>query len=326
MKKRILFTGITGFIGRNTVQHFIKRKYDITAIIRPKTDKNRIKDFDESVEFVEIDLTDTKKLKDYLDDKKFDEIIHIGALRGGRKFSNDDFFAANVKSTEQLIINAQKNKSKFIFCSSVGVFGAIPKELPAGELTERNEDNYYHFTKNQAEKLIQKYVLYGLNAIIIRPAITYGEGDFGFPYTLIKLVDKGLMFYPQGSVKIHMTNINTLSSAFLKASDKDIKSGSAFIVADKSPVELKDLVEFISQTLKNKPYPKNREISKSFFRTGEKIAKFLKSELWVSRFQLISKSWYYDISKSIQELDLNSSQTIPAFKTVIEWYKKLENR
>ncbi len=323
MKKRILFTGITGFIGRNTIHNFIKRKYDITAIIRPATNPIRIKEFQGIVNFVEIDLGDTHKLKQYLDNESFDQIIHIGALRGGRKFTNEEFFAANVKATEQLIINAQKNKSKFIFCSSVGVFGAIPNELPANDLTERNEDNYYHFTKNQAEKLIQKYVLYGLDAVIIRPAITYGEGDYGFPYTLIKLVDKGLMFYPKGSVKIHMTNINTLSNAFLKASDKNIKSGTAFIVADKTPVELKDLVNFISQNLKNKPYPKNREISLSFFRTGERIAKFLKNELWISRFQLISRSWYYDVSKSIKELDLNSSNTIPAFKMVIEWYKSL---
>lgn len=326
MKKRILFTGITGFIGRNTVQHFIKRKYDITAIIRPKTDPKRIKEFEDLVDFVEIDLTDTKKLKEYLENVSFDQIIHIGALRGGRKFTNDEFYAANVKSTEQFILNAQKNKSKFVFCSSVGVFGAIPKEVPANDLTERNDDNYYHFTKNQAEKLIQKYVLYGLDAVIIRPAITYGEGDFGFPYTLIKLVDKGFMFYPKSSVKIHMTNITTLSNAFLKASDKNIKSGTAYIVADKSPVELKDLINFINMTLKNKPYPKNRQISLSYFNTGEKIAQFFKSELWISRFQLISKSWYYDVSKSIKELDLNSSQTIPAFKTVIEWYRNMEGK
>jgi nucleoside-diphosphate-sugar epimerase len=324
MKKRILFTGISGFIGRNTVYHFIKRKYDITAIIRPKTNPERIKEFETIVRFVEIDLTDTEKLRKFLENESFDQIIHIGALRGGRNYSNEDFYAANVKSTEQFILNAQKNNSKFIFCSSVGVFGAIPKELPANELTERNEDNYYHFTKNQAEKLIQKYVLYGLNAIIIRPAITYGEGDYGFPYTLIKLVDKGLMIYPQKTIKIHMTNINTLSNAFLKASDRDIKSGTSYIVADKSPIELKDLIDFISMTLKNKKYPNNRQISLSFFRIGEKIAQFLKNELWVSRFQLISRSWYYDISRSVKELDLNSSLTIPAFKTVVEWYKRDE--
>jgi len=186
----LLLTGITGFIGKSVAKKLIGH-YEITALIRPKTNKKRYAEFIDKVNFVEIDLGDIKKLKQFLEKKAFTYIVHIGALRGGRKFSKEEYQRANVFATEQLVLNAVKNQSKLLFCSSVGVFGAIPLELPANNYTPKQEDNYYHYTKIRSEAIIQKYVLAGnLNAYILRPAITYGGEDFGFPFTLIKLIDK----------------------------------------------------------------------------------------------------------------------------------------
>ena len=156
----------------------------------------------------------------------FASILHIGALRGGRKFSKEIYLKANVDSTEQLVLNAVNNKSKLIFCSSVGVFGAIPIELPANNKTPKQEDNYYHFTKIKCEAIIQKQVLENkLNACIIRPAITYGGEDFGFPFTLTKLIDKKLLYYPKENNRIHLTHIELLSEAFVKALKMEHCSG-----------------------------------------------------------------------------------------------------
>jgi len=186
MTSKILITGISGFIGRNVLKHLMQSYDSITAMIRPGTKPHRIEEFIDHVEFAEIDLTDIPALKEYLDENSFEIIIHIGAVRGGRKLNNSDYFNANVNATEQLVINARDNDSKFIYCSSVGVFGAIPLELPANNTTKTQEDNYYHFTKIRAEALIQKYVLYGLKAAIIRPSITYGTNDYGFPFKFKK--------------------------------------------------------------------------------------------------------------------------------------------
>ena len=225
MTSKILITGISGFIGRNVLRQLVQSHDSITAIIRPGTKHQRIEEFIDKVEFAEIDLTDIPTLKEYLDDNSFEIIIHIGAVRGGRKLSNSDYFDANVNATEQLVINARDNDSKFIFCSSVGVFGAIPLELPANNFTKRQEDNYYHFTKIRAEAIIQKYVLYGLKAAIIRPSITYGTDDYGFPFTLTKLIDKKLLFLPDQDVKIHLANINVITQAFLRLIEINYQPG-----------------------------------------------------------------------------------------------------
>ncbi len=323
MTNKILITGISGFIGRNVLRQLMQSYESITAIIRPGTKPERIKEFVDKVEFAEIDLTDIPTLKTYLDENSFEIIIHIGAVRGGRKFSNSEYFDANVNATEQLVINARDNDSKFIFCSSVGVFGAIPLELPANNYTKRQEDNYYHFTKIRAEAIIQKYVLYGLKAAIIRPSITYGTDDYGFPHTLTKLIDKKLLFLPDQDVIIHLANINVITQSFIKLIEIDYQPGISYNVADNHPIELHKLADFINNELKGKPYSSKRNINIKYFQKGEKIASFFKSELWKARFQLISRHWYYDVGNSYIDLSLNETDTIPNFKLVTDWYKSL---
>ncbi|MDA3813002.1 MAG: NAD(P)-dependent oxidoreductase [Candidatus Cloacimonetes bacterium] len=324
MTNKILITGISGFIGRNVLRLLIQNYDSITAIIRPGTKPERIKEFVDKVEFIEIDLTDIPTLKTYLDENSFEIIMHIGAVRGGRKFSNSDYFGANVNATEQLIINAKDNDSKFIFCSSVGVFGVIPLELPANNSTKRLEDNYYHFTKIRAEAIIQKYVLYGLKAAVIRPSITYGTNDYGFPYTLTKLINKKLLFLPDQDVIIHLANINVIIQSFVRLMEIDYRPGVCYNVADSHPVELHKLADFINNELKGKPYSSKRNVDIKYFQKGEKIASFFKSELWKARFQLISRHWYYDVENSYIDLSLKDTDTIPNFKIVTDWYKDLK--
>ena len=326
MPKKILITGISGFIGRHVARQILQSKHELTAIIRPQTNLKRVEEFQEKVNFVEIDLTDISSLRNFLDENSFDAIVHIGALRNGRKFSKNDFFKANVDATEQLIINANRNKSRFIFCSSVGVFGAIPRELPANNNTPRQNDGFYHYTKIRAEALIQKYVLYGLQAVIVRPSITYGIGDYGFPFKLTKLTDKNLLFLPNKKVLIHLTNVELLAQAFHRLLEFEFTAGAAYIVADKNPVDLKELADFISNELKNKPYSNKRIIDEKYFRFAKKIARFFKRESWITRFELISESWFYDTEDAYQDLNLKNISTIPAFKIVTDWYKSLRRK
>jgi nucleoside-diphosphate-sugar epimerase len=76
---KILITGISGFIGKNVARTLVRHNHDITAIIRPHTDLNRIKEFINEVEFIDIDLTDISTLKEFLKQTSFDAILHIGA-------------------------------------------------------------------------------------------------------------------------------------------------------------------------------------------------------------------------------------------------------
>jgi len=294
----------------------------ITALVRPGTDDTRIAEFKNKIIIEEIDLSNNEKLRTFLADKRFDYIVHIGALRGGRKFPDKVYFEVNVDATNTLLKNACKNRAKFIFCSSVGVFGAIPFEVPAKNTTQLKNDTYYHLTKIEAEKAVKKYQSKKLEAVIVRPAITYGKGDYGFPYTLIKLVDKKLLFLPKNDVKIHLTHIDLLTQCFDYLVNKSFTKGKSYIVADIKPVSLKSLCDLISIQLHNKPYPANRQVSKKIFDVAVGLARLFKNELWTSRFELISQSWFYEVDNTFDSLQLSRSNTMDNFNIVIDWYKE----
>ncbi|MCP4401474.1 MAG: NAD(P)-dependent oxidoreductase, partial [bacterium] len=174
----------------------------------------------------------------------------------------------NVDATEALARVAIKKSAKFIYCSSVGVFGAIPKELPPSEATERQQDNYYHYTKILAEECLEELKQEGLDYVVVRPSITYGTDDFGFPYSLVNMVKKGVFLNCVAPVKIHMVDIRILSQAFINAAERSVKNGGAYNLCDLHPVNLKELVNFISQELFHDDYPKFKTLPTLAFRCG----------------------------------------------------------
>lgn len=324
---KLLLTGITGLIGGNVLHALLNKPVvsSITALVRPGTDRSRYAAFADRIRIVELDLADIPNLKEFLFTNDFDVILHIGALRGGRKATRQDFLLTNLASTEQMVEYAMAKNARLIFCSSVGVFGAIPAEHPANNQTPRNPDNLYHYTKIEAEKVINRAVLAGLQAAIVRPSITYGRGDRGFPWGLVKMVDKRVFPLINKRIWIHLCHIDSLVNAFMWLLEHPWKSGITLTVADREPVQLGALVDFISRELKGRNYPKYMQFDRFFFAMGERIARLLKNELWVSRFELISKSWFYDVSlyhNLMEQAKIKPVFTIPAFKVTIADYRR----
>ena len=324
MKRSILITGITGLIGRSVLSSLLRldEELQITALVRPGTSVQRFVEFVGRVEIVELDLADLDGLRKFLDASSFDVVMHIGALRGGRSYSKEIFKRANLLATQQITEFCLKQGATLMFCSSVGVYGAIPQELPANDRSPRNPDNYYHFTKIESEKIIQQAVLRGLKAAILRPAITYGPGDNGFPSQLVKMVSHKVFPLINKRVWIHLCHIDLITKAFVWLLTHDWEPGLALNVADREPVQLQSLVHFIARQFTGKNYPALIQFDRSLFRIGESISRWLKNELWTSRFELISRSWFYEVRSTFELMDLPPIFTIPAIQIVINDHKR----
>lgn len=323
MNKKLLLTGATGFIGRHIVQQLSTKKYDITLLVRPQTNKKRLGNLPEKTEIIPLDLRDINSLKRILSENTYDAIVHAGGIRNRPNTSADDYLKANVQSTEQLALHAMKNQSKFIFFSSVGVFGSVPVSLPPEENTPRVGDNLYHQSKIQAEAIINRYVLYKLNSVILRPAITYGTGDFGFPYNLIKMIDKNKIPLPANAPSIHLANVDLLVLAVQYLLHNDYQAGKIYNIADRNPVNLLTLANTISQELKGKDFNKRLIIPNWYFDIAARIAGLLGNKVWESRFQLFSKSWFYNVDAAYEDLKLKNIETPAGIRSTIEWYKNI---
>ena len=153
------------------------------------------------------------------------------------------------------------------------------------------------------------FISRGLNAYIIRPAITYGKGDNGFPTTLAKMVKRRILFLPRKDIKIHLLDVNKLSEVCLNILTNNNPVNKIFTIADQTPVKLKEIVNIIHQYYHKTNYPSFLTIPNSVYNTCTYLFQALRSEKWSVRTRLISESWYYDITETVSSLQFQPANT-----------------
>jgi len=247
-KENVLITGATGFIGSHVAKELLSdESYRIIATVRKKNNSKIVNELEnEGAILVEGDFCDMQFVENLFKEFRIQYVIHIAAIRGGGAGTRDDYYRVNVAGTENLLKASLNNGIKqFNYCSSVGVYGTIPKNMPANIDTELIGDNAYHNSKIAAETKVQNYIRKGLNGYIVRPTITYGKGDDGFPQTLVRLVKNRLLFLPPNDILIHLLDVDSLSCLFINLIKSVHIKQRILIAADKNPISLYQLANLI---------------------------------------------------------------------------------
>ena len=90
MKKNILVTGGSGFIGSAIVKYLVKKKYKVVVFDNNSRGRSRrIKDVNNKISFIKGDIRDKKKLLSI--NKKIDTIIHLAYINGTKFFYKKPF-------------------------------------------------------------------------------------------------------------------------------------------------------------------------------------------------------------------------------------------
>lgn len=169
--------GGSGFIG----QHF-----------KNKLGKNLVKniDIDEGInssEFSKCNILNQNELNKIKTCEEDLTIIHLAAVHFDFQ---RQYFQTNVDGTKNILTYISKNTNikKFVFFSSVATYGN--SELGKHEMSDQNPINDYGKSKLEAEKLIIDWSKRNPNVqiIIIRPAVVFGEYNFGNVYNLIQQI------------------------------------------------------------------------------------------------------------------------------------------
>jgi nucleoside-diphosphate-sugar epimerase len=182
--------------------------------------------------------------------------------------------------------------------------------VPAGLGTRLHGDNLYHRSKIMGEKVVAQYVAKGLDVRTIRPTITYGPEDNGFPATLANLVRAKRFVVCADDVQIHLLDADKLAEFVHLALRSDRLRGDKFIVADSEPISLKALVDRIHEHFYGAPYPVYLKMPGFVFKAAAFLFKAVGNEKWLVRTLLISKSWHYDLSAVLESgLDFVPART-----------------
>ena len=155
MKKTILITGSSGFIGKNLIKKI--PKYSTTI------EKNGEK----------IDLRDKEKV---LKLKRVNTVIHLaGKTPYSKKLSNNEIFEHNILGTLNILeYCVVKKVEKLIFVSSY-VYGNS-KNIAISEKHVVQPHNTYAKSKYLAEELCKDYAKrFGIKVVILRPFNLFGD-------------------------------------------------------------------------------------------------------------------------------------------------------
>ncbi|WP_456418707.1 SDR family oxidoreductase [Methanocaldococcus infernus] len=165
----ILVTGGAGFIGSHVVDKLIDQGYKVLVIDNLTT--GNLKNLNPKAKFLKHDI------REALDIKDVEAIIHHAAQINVRHSVEKPRYDAdvNVLGTINLLELARKADAKFIYASSMAVYGN-PKYLPVDENHEIDPISPYGLSKYCGELYIKLYNnLYGLEYSILRYSNVYGE-------------------------------------------------------------------------------------------------------------------------------------------------------
>ena len=161
--KKILITGVNGFLGQHLAKNFASKNDEVIGISRGPS---RLPTGD--IIYEEVELTDRAMVQQLLQKHQPDVIVHTAALSKPDECNNnrDHCLQVNVEATRHLL---QSATSLFIYISTDFIFG---EDGPHNEDATPGPLNFYGESKWMAEKAVKQS---GLNYAIVRPVFIYGK-------------------------------------------------------------------------------------------------------------------------------------------------------
>ena len=173
---KYIFTGASGFIGTHFTEYLKENIYLNIDIENPIIKNNHLN----------INILDRKSLLNIKINEDDYTLIHLAAVHFDFQ---KKFYETNVEGTKNVLEFVSKNKIKnFVFFSSVAVYGN--SENGKDENSIKVPINDYGKSKWEAENKIREWHKSNLfcRVIIVRPAVVFGEYNFGNVFNLIRQI------------------------------------------------------------------------------------------------------------------------------------------
>jgi nucleoside-diphosphate-sugar epimerase len=208
---KILITGASGFIGSFIVEEALKQDFETWAAVRKSSSKEYLQD--ERIHFIELNLSPKAQLIEQLQPHQFDYVVHAAGVT--KCLNKADFHRINTEGTKNLVdalLDLQMPLKRFVFLSSLSVFGAIKERLPYDEIREDDTpqpNTEYGRSKLEAERYIDS-IGSRLPYIILRPTGVYGpkEKDYFMMAKSIKQhIDFAVGYQRQDITFVYVTDV-----------------------------------------------------------------------------------------------------------------------
>ena len=325
---KILITGASGFIGSFIVEEALKQGFETWAAVRKSSSRAFLTD--ERIHFIELNLSSKTQLIEQLRPHQFDYVVHAAGVT--KCLNKADFRHINTEGTRNLVdalLDLQMPLKRFVFLSSLSVFGAIKEQLPYDEIREDDTpkpNTEYGRSKLEAERYIDS-IGSRLPYTILRPTGVYGprEKDYFMMAKSIKQhIDFAVGYQRQDITFVYVTDV--VQAVFL-ALEKG-ETGRKYFLSDGQVYQSTTFSDLIHEEL-GRPWwlritaPVWVLRVVTFF--GEYIGHMTGkvTALNNDKYNILrQRNWRCDIEPARRELGFEPKvQLKEGVKTTIQWYK-----
>ena len=326
---KILITGASGFIGSFIVEEALKRGFETWAAVRKSSSRAYLQD--ERIHFIELNLSSKVQLVEQLRDMAFDYVVHAAGVT--KCLNKQDFHRINTEGTKNLadaIIETGMPLRRFVFISSLSIFGAIREQQPYEAIRETDTpqpNTEYGRSKLAAEQyLATRHLPY----IILRPTGVYGprEKDYFIMAKSIKQHSDFAVGYKRQDITFVYVQ-DVVQAVFLALEAPDACVGRKYFLSDGQVYQSTTFSNLIHEEL-GRPWwiritaPVWVLRIVTFF--GEYIGRLTGkvTALNNDKYNILrQRNWRCDIQPAIDELDYHPQwQLERGVKETIKWYKE----
>ena len=326
---KILITGASGFIGSFIVEEALKRNMEVWAAVRRSSSREWLQD--ERIHFIELNLSSEDELKKQLQDHVFDYVVHAAGVT--KCLRKEQFYAVNTEGTKHLVnvlLALQMPLKKFIYLSSLSIFGAIREQQPYEAIRETDTpqpNTEYGKSKLEAETFL-KEAADRLPYVILRPTGVYGPREKDY-FLMVKSIqshsDFSVGFKRQDITFVYVKDV--VQAIFL-AMERG-KSGRCYFLSDGQVYQSATFSDLLIRELGNSwclrikaPIWVLRIVT--FF--GEQVGRITGkiSALNNDKYHILKqRNWRCDIEPARRELGYEPQYTLEVgVPLTIKWYQE----
>jgi UDP-glucose 4-epimerase len=259
MKKRILITGVAGFIGSNLIEPLLERNYHVIGVDNLSQGSLRnIEPFlkNPDFEFHKVDVRNFEANRSL--SINIGSIIHLAAYKIPRYSDALDTLLINSEATKNVLELARINQSKVVIASTSDVYGKNT------EVPFREEDDSvigpptvkrwsYAISKMYDEQLCFAYKdRYSLPVVIMRFFGSYGPnqhiGWWGGPQSVFidaALKKQAMDIHGDGQQTRSFTYVNDTADGIIRCLENEKATGEVFNIGSTEEVTILDLADKI---------------------------------------------------------------------------------
>jgi nucleoside-diphosphate-sugar epimerase len=248
VRRRVLITGASGFIGRRLAAALAKEGWQVRAASR---DPSNILAASGVERLAMPDLARAADWPALLDGVT--HVVHLaGIAHAPGSLPDDRYDRINGQAAGELAEAARGKVERFVFLSSVRAQAGLSADHAITEQDPPEPTDAYGRSKLRAERLVAGS---GVNFTVLRPAVVYGSGVKGNIASLATLA-KTPMPLPFAGLdnRRSLLALDNLVSAISLVLVSERAANETFLAADSEPISVADLVTAMREGLGRSPH------------------------------------------------------------------------